>query len=463
MPWSETAARCHRHLAVLPRLMAMGLLLCVASVAVAQSDPAPNLTPEALIGDSVSEPNSDRYSDVAEAIKRFKNRDPLSARSFLERAVQKDPKLPPVGVLTAKMQLLAGNSQAVRPALEQAVLDDSANDPEPFLLLAEEALAGNRIIEADALFDKAVALIEGYNENPKRKRQFVIRAHRGRAVVSQRREKWDQAESDLRMWLEQDPDNASARMQLGQALFMRGEDREGYESFVAAKQNSDELPEPYVSAALMYDKLGKTAEAMQAFERAFSKDANNSTTLLAYAQALVKSRDVQKAESVLDQARISASDSLNVWLLSGVVSQISGERDAAEEHYLRALSLSPSNRDVINQLAQLLSDSPDEEDNKRAAQFASLNAKINPNNPDVNMTLAWVLFQNGQVAAANQALGQAIQGGAMSADGQFLFAKMMLAARNDKETAKKLLEASLKNDRGIFVQREQAEALLATL
>ncbi|CAN0359270.1 unnamed protein product, partial [Ectocarpus sp. 4 AP-2014] len=224
-------------------------------------------------------------------IKRFANRDQLSARTFLERAVQKNGKLPPVGVLMAKMQLLSGNAAAVRPALEQAVQEDSGDDPEPFLLLAEEALSGQRTIEADALFDKAVSLIETYEANAKRKRQFQIRAYRGSAVIAERRKNWEKAEDSLKKWLEQDPEESGALQKLGQVLFMYqsdAKDREGFEAFNKAKKLNDDLPSPYVSAALLYSRNGKNARAMEAFEKAFRDSGSDKTTLIAYAQALVK-------------------------------------------------------------------------------------------------------------------------------------------------------------------------------
>ncbi len=120
-----------------------------------------------LIGDAVSEADSPKYGDVGEAIKRFNNRDQLGAQQFLEAARRKDEKLPPVGLLIAKMYLLSGQGPAARAALEKAVMEDASDDPEPYLLLAEDAVSTGRIIEGDALFDKAVKEIAAYAKNPK--------------------------------------------------------------------------------------------------------------------------------------------------------------------------------------------------------------------------------------------------------------------------------------------------------
>ena len=178
--------------------------------------------------------------------------------------------------------------------------------------------------------------------------------------------------------------------------------------------------------------------------------------------ALVKAGQLDKAESVLKKARAAAADSDSVWLLSGVASRMAGDLKGAEQHLMRALALAPSNRDVLNQLALTLIESSDDADKKRAVQFATLNRTINTNNPDVNVTLAWVLYQTGDARNATTALRQGLQGGALSPDGSFLLAKVLLA-RDDKVNAKRLLESALKNDQGIFVERAEAEKILGSL
>jgi len=454
-----------QHAAVASLLALLAMAAAPAPAQTSDNADASRLTAEALIGDSVSRPGDARYSDIAEAIQRFRNRDQLSARTFLERAVQKNPKLPPVGVLMAKLQLLSGNAQAVRPALEQAVQDDSATDPEPYLLLAEEALNGQRTIEADALFNRAVDLIEDYDANAKRKRNFKIRAYKGSAVIAQRRQNWEKAEADLRALLEEDPDSAVAWNSLGQVLFMYQDDdkdREGFQALTKAKSLNDELPSPYVSAALLYNRNGKTARAMEAFEQAYRQSGSEASTLIPYAQALMQAGQLDKAEGILERARSVAGDSHAAWLLSGVEARMSGDTQQAEQYLMQALSLAPSNRDVLNQLSLTLLQSDAEGSNERAEQFARLNQQINQDNPDINVTLAWVLYQNGDARNATAALRQGLQGGALSPGGSFLLAKVLLA-RDDKENAKRLLESALKNDQGIFVERKEAEELLGSL
>jgi len=441
-------------------LACLATLACVAPPAQAQ------LTAESLIGDSVSTPDSPRYSDVLEAIKRFTNRDVLSAKQFLETAKRKDPKLPPVSVLLAKMHALSGNSAAVRPALEMSI-NDAADDPEPYLILAEGTLKANQYIEADALFDKSVRLIENYSDNPKRKRALVIRAYRGRAAVFERRKNWQSAASDLKVWLEQDPDDPIAHSQMGQTLCMLDQVEAGRQSFVKARELDPKRPHPYVMSASMFERRGQQANALKDYEKAYSDDRTNETTLVTYAQALIRAADLKKASQVLKAARDAAPNSFNVWLLSGVAARMSGSAkglEAAEQAFLKALSLSPSSRDVYSQLAQILAEQDDKEKRARALQFAVTNAKVFPKSPDVKVTLAWALFQNGRGREAVAALQNAQQssGGALSADSRVLFAKILIASKQE-ENAKRLLTSALSENEGIFVMRAEAEKLLASL
>src|SRR5256885_413036 len=61
------------------------------------------ITTQMLIGDAVNTDSLAKYTDIDQAIKYFINRDVLAARLNLEAAKKKDPNLPPVDLLLAKM------------------------------------------------------------------------------------------------------------------------------------------------------------------------------------------------------------------------------------------------------------------------------------------------------------------------------------------------------------------------
>ena len=112
---------------------------------------AQTITTQMLIGDAVYARFAHRYTDVDQAIKCFINRDVLAARQFLEAAKKKDPTLPPVDLLLAKMYFSAETRRPDARRWKRRRLE-TPDDPEPILILADQALQQGRTIEADALY-----------------------------------------------------------------------------------------------------------------------------------------------------------------------------------------------------------------------------------------------------------------------------------------------------------------------
>jgi Tfp pilus assembly protein PilF len=427
----------------------------IASEATAQ------ITTQALIGDAVSEIGT-RYSDVDDAIKRFANRDVEGARLLLDRARVKDPTLPPSTLLLAKMHLLARNGPAASAALEKTA-QENPGDPEPSLILAEQALGGRRVIEADALYNQGLQLTERFAENPKRKRSLEIRARLGRAMVAEQRKNWPAAASEMQALLKIDPENAGGHFRLGQALFMQKKYKEGFDELSAARRIDKNLFDPFVYAALFYDQLEMTAEAQQAFDRAVKNGPKDVNTLANYGQWLIKTGKLDQAEQVLAQAREAKPDALNILFLSGIAARLNKKMKPAEDYFMEALRIAPSNSDVMNQLALVLIEQNEDEKRNRALQFAFASSRINNQSADAQATLGWVLYQLGRTGEADVALQSAQRLGAFSPDSNFLVAKI-LVAQNRANDAKPFLREALDNANvALFVNRQEAQALFETL
>jgi Tfp pilus assembly protein PilF len=432
------------------------------------------ITQQTLIGDAVSETGA-KYSDIDKAIQFFTNRDVTNARLLIETAKRKDPSLPPIDVTMAKLYFLSNNAAGGRASLERTVLD-VPSDPEAYLILAEQAVQQGRFIEAESLYDKVISLLDKFSENPKRKRNFQIAARAGRAAIYERRKNWAAAAADMQELLKVDPKNAAGHYRLGRALFMQKQYQPGYKEFEAARdaqagEKNQTLPSPDVSAALLYDQLSQQAEgtdaadmqakAQQFFDRAL-KGKNDPTTLVAYAQWLIKHDNLEKAETTLAAARKSNPDVLNLLVLSGITARMRNQLKPAEDFFMDAVRISPANTDTLNQLALLLVAQPDPAKRQRALEFAGISSRLNEQSADAQVTLAWVLSQHNQAANAEQALRNAIQLGNFSPDSKYLVAKMLV--ERNPSAAKQLLQEALGNDAGlIFVNRQDAKTLLDSM
>jgi tetratricopeptide (TPR) repeat protein len=423
------------------------------------------MTAKDLIGDSVTEVST-RYSDIDQAIQRFNNRDIPGAVQFLESAKRKDPSLPPTDLILAKMYFMSNipnNVAAGRAALETAGMENPG-DPEPLLILAAQDMQQSRFIEAEALYDKAIGLIDKFSENQKRKRNFQIGARGGRSTIYERRQNWAAAANDLKELLKVDPDNVNAHYRLGVSLFMQEKFKEGFAEFQAAANldKDKRLHSPWVAAAFYYDQLGRQEDAQKAFDRAMTANKADPQTLTAYGQWLIKKGSIEKAEEILAEARKSNPEVLNLLILSGVAARMSKKMKPAEDYFMEALRISPGNADTLNQLALLLIEQAEQAKRQRALEFALISSRLADQSGDAQVTLAWVFYQLGRAAEAKQAFRNGLQLSNLSPDSRYLVAKM-LAERNKGAAEQVLREALEMKTAGIFVNRQEAQELLESL
>ena len=186
--------------------------------------------------------------------------------SSSKRQLRKNPNLPPVDMMLAKMSFLTGDTASGMRCAWKKRLPDNPNDPEPFLILADQSILQGQTIQAEALYEKGLELLAKYEGNAKRKRSLEIRARSGRSLVAERRKNWDTGGGRSHGAATVDPDNANAHFRLGRALFMQDKTQEGIAEFVKASQLDKNLPNSNVSAALLYEQLGKRDQAKTAFE-----------------------------------------------------------------------------------------------------------------------------------------------------------------------------------------------------
>ncbi len=441
-----------------------GLLLLLGWVAIAPAGFAQQqtgqqnlLTPEFLIGDAVSLADQ-RYPEIESAIQRFRNRDGAAAVEFLKRAKKKYPKLPPVNLMMAKMQTLTGNVAAVRALLDRTVVENPT-DPETYLILADQAYRGNRTTEADALFEKAEPLVANFQENAKRKRNFKIRLLAGQSAVAERRGQWDQAQQLLTKWVEIDPQNAIAHARLGLTLFRLEQHQASRAEFIQARKLNPKLPHPEISLAQLFSQTGAQEEARQAYEAAYQEEADNEQTAQAYAVWLISQEKLEQAQQVAAALRQQAPNSLAGLVLDGVVAHLQGDSARAEQALQKALSIQPRHAQAIDLLALMLIDSEAVKDQERALSYAEINAGQYPTNGQVNITRAWVLHRLGRAADSQQALRKGIEAaGQLPPDSYYLIARIMEDQGNTQQ-ALQMIEKSLTLKTGLFVFRQDAEAL----
>lgn len=414
---------------------------------------------EALIGSSVSLSNQ-QYPEVEKAIVRFRNQDGEGALAFLKEAKEKHSKLPPVYIMLAKLQVMHQNTQGAYNLLELQVAEDPA-DPEAYLLLADQAFAGNRTAEAEALFEKAAPLVEKFTGNEKRKRDMQIRVLAGKAAVHERRGKWEQALELLQQWVEIDPDNAMSHARLGVTQFRIGKPKLAIDEFTTARKLNKELPHPFASLGQLFAQSNDQENAKKSFEKAYAEDKSDPNTVRSYAEWLLQQGELDKAQEISGELRKLTPDAPVAVLLDGVVALMQGQKDRAEEAFMKVLSLDPNNARANDLLALLLIESSDKADQERALRYADSNTKIYQNNPQANITKAYVLYKLGRMAEMQEPL-QIGTRGQLQTDSAYLIARIM-ADQGQKDKARQALEQVLAQKQGLFIFRQQAQELFDSL
>ena len=424
-----------------------------------------------LIGNDVEEIGP-QYDGLEDVVSRFLNKDFEGAKQDLDQITAKNPELPPAGVLLGKMFVAAKNSVAARDAIEKAITD-APNDPEAFVIFADTAIQQRRWTDADLLYERAAALVENYNANPKRKKNLSIRSINGLAAVAEVRKQWKIAEQRLRELTQIDPENINALTRLGRALFQQGGDAKEKADNEKAAYNlfhevynldKQRVPRPEINMGRLFEQNGRDGSRL--YEKALERDPDTLATQLAVAQWALDTGRPQIAEKCSQATLQIDPNALQTKQLEGLLALYNRDYEAAEQAYRVANQLAPSNYATINSLAIALVEQSDEAKRRLALNYASMNLRLLNDRTqqagrDAAVTMAWVMYRLGNIVQAEQTLQQALNAGPVGHDSAF-FAAQILSERGRADAALQLLKPALESKR-LFGARKNSEALLVKL
>ena len=451
---------CRRVAAGTPRALLL-LGLGVLAVGMPASAPA-QVTVQTLIGRAVTD--DAHANEVNGAITRFRDRDIDGCRAMLERVHADDPKVPPPGVMMATLWLSVKQVAAARAELDQTVTK-FPDDPEPFLVLGDLAFQERMVTDAAVLFDRAEELAAKFDSNAKRKRDFEIRCHAGKAAVHEARGQWETALADIQKWVEIDPDSASAKQRLGSAYFQLDKPDEALTAFGEAHDLDGKLPRKEMLLARLYDQGKKVDKARKLVEAAVQAAPEDAAVRLGAANWFLAHGDTVAARENGDKALDLDPKNLEARIVNGTIARVARDFESASKLFGEAHSQSPRNFVASDSLALVLAELPQKENVQRALEIAETNVAMVKDNPQLQVasltTLSWVLYKLGRMADAEKILAQVSQNNALTADGAYYIAQI-LSDKGEKEQAQRLLEQLMTND-PIFANRKAAEDLQAEL
>jgi superkiller protein 3 len=413
-------------------------------------------TVEGLTGNAVSGVGP-YYQDVEDALRKFSKKDYSGALERLENAKKTVPRLAPAEVMMAQLYYDSNQPTAAVGMLEK-VIQRVPGDPEAYVMLAERAALEGRLTEADLLFQKAAQLVGAFADNPKRKQNLQIRALTGAAIIYETRGDWKAARTALESLIKLDPNPARAHERLGHALFEMGDQKAAFVEFQSAAESDKNVPPAeLVMATLFKDQVN--SEKWLNF--AIKKGGQDLRTQIAAGRFLLKANRLDEAKSHAEEAIKLDPESVDANVLCGLIARVMGDYATAQAALSKAHLMSPGNALVINNLALVLLELPEEENHLRALQFAELNMSKSPNNPEIVATYGWVNYRLNRRLEAERVFATVFNSNRVNSDMLYYLANFSRDRGQTGEAVKLLKEAI--NTTEPFGYRKPAQALLAEL
>ena len=413
-----------------------------------------------------------QHREVGDAIEQFRKGAFLECRNLLKSARQKDPKLPPDGVLMAQMLYSAKQPGLGRAELERTVREE-ASDPEPYLLFGEIAFQERRFADAELAFKRAFELTKQYTSNAYRKNNMVKRALSGIAGVFETREDWANTEKYLAPILKANPKDVANSTRMARAMFeqdknigdAKGRETEAYNLLIALwTADKANVRRPEITMGSMYQAAGNKDITASLMKKASEQDKTGLATQLTVARWALGNGDTSLAQTCSDRAAQIAPQSIEARLVAGLTARYKKDYNRARKVLESAHLQSPSNLAAILQLAVVLVEGGERE-KAAALEYSTVASRIypdvsRPTGREAAVTSAWILYRQGRQPEAQAVLQKALAGGGVSAESSYYAARII--HQNSPDVAKRLLQTALKGD-GVFPARPEAEKLFQSL
>lgn len=205
--------------------------------------------------------------------------------------------------------------------------------------------------------------------------------------------------------LERDPGNGVARYGRGLALAGIGERARALAELNEAATLLPDSPLPDYARARVLGEAGQKAEAMDALDAALGRQSGFIPARLARAALLQQAGRGGEALAAWDSVLRQDPGSIPALLGVGMALQSGGQVAGAAARYRTVLAVAPDNAIALNNLAWIGAEERHGLDEALARARRAVAA--DPDNAAFADTLGWVLYRQGDLAGAEQALARA--------------------------------------------------------
>ena len=394
------------------------------------------------------------------AFEKFSRSDIAGALDDLNRMAADDSMMIPPRLILAQWFTQAKNPSAVRLCLEKAV-EESPDDPEAYILLAENSLRQGEWAAADLLLGQAEILLEeeGSVPNPQRRHSLTVSLRKNEVVLCQARENWSAMQrylADLWKMGEKSPDTCKligvSYFHLGDAAKARQWFGQGYKISPETELSADEM------MARLYLAAGDRPRAQEALNAALKENPDSQTALYLSLVIALGGGDAARVKALSERLRAADPQDPAAIRTCGIAALYLADYPRAEALFREGLRRQPENTEIENGLALALCEQADPEKIRQAVQIATMNQQKVTDNREYLATLGWALYKSGEIDRALEILQQTAADGKVNSQTAYYLGEV-LYAKGRVEDAKRMLAASLSGT-APFAKRAAAEELL---
>jgi tetratricopeptide (TPR) repeat protein len=394
--------------------------------------------------------------EMEQAVAAFRDGKADLALTWLVKASEVNPGLPPSEIMLARMCWVTGNLPQARLLLEHAAVGYSSN-ADLFLMFGELALAETRLNEAALSFDKAKALAQRDPIN----KPVLMSATLGAASVSERRGQWAEADLLLREAVKSGADGSGVLLRLAKAQFETGNPSNAEMLLRRALQKDPAIDPIEITLGQWFHLADRKTEAERWVRLALENHPSDPRVLTAAFLWAVEIGRLTEAKEFVDRLSTAVPDDRNVLRLRGVAARFESDYDLAESVFQQLMVENPADFAASNQLALVLIEQNQEAKRLRGLQLAELNYRQYPQSIDARITLGWVYFRLGRLDEAESVFGSLGPVERLQGDLGY-FAGRFHADQGRPELASRLL-AFATTGRAAFANRQAAVDLLDKL
>lgn len=429
------------------------LLSAVTTLAWAQDAAPPAPQGDAASGDPALQ------AELKKAVEFFTKSDFPKALEVLNALYKERPNIMPPRLIFAQWFAQANVPNAVKTSLEMAT-HETPNDPEAYILLGEISLRQRELTAAEALFDKAEALLAKYTANEERLKNLKISLYRNQAALYEVRARWTDMQSAVVKLLNTADQTPAMYRQLAVALFQQGDDAKAKEYLETATKlpgGDTGMPVDGIMSRLylMKNDVNKSKASLQ---EALNKNPTSPEVLSLAVTQTLNDNDIKSAMAFAEHLAKAKPDDNETKRIMGTVALYQEDYAKAEQQFQAIVLASPLDAAAINGLALALCEQNDPEKMRRAMEYAANNVQKDQKNVEFLGTLAWVLIKSNRLADAQKVLQQIAAAGQINSATAYYLAEFA-ARSNNFAQAKSLLDAALKTPQPFF-KRAAAQKLL---